>query len=80
MNLIKKGNFIPFVGFSFNGIHSSSLGIVRVSSNNRYSISLNCNENITTNNLVGNGVEVSRVDMLGKPISLNIAFDSLTEE
>ena len=70
----------PYIGFSFNGVHSSTLNIKRVSSSDRYTKVLSPNQQITTNDLVGNGIEVSRVDLLGKTIDIPIAFDNVSQE
>jgi hypothetical protein len=74
----KKGDFI---GFTLNGVHSSELGIVRVSEGSRYQETLLPEFSNKTMNVPG----ADRTDYLGmeytqKPIPLSIAFDSVTEE
>lgn len=69
-----------FLGFSFDGIHSSRLGITRVSDGNRYNESL-------TPEIEDKIISVPGEDgsyffgslYRNKPITLSIAFDSLNE-
>lgn len=73
-----KGDFI---GFTFGGIHSSELGINRVSNGSRYTETLLPEFSNKTMNVPG----ANRVDYLGmeytqKSFPLDIAFDSVTEE
>ena len=75
-----KKQWEPFIGFEFNGVHSSQLNIKRVSSGDRYNLNIVPQQEVITNSLSGNGVEVARVDLLGKEFNINIAFDSMTEE
>lgn len=79
---INKRNFIgPFIGFTFNGIHSSDLGIVRQSDSDRY-----------TDNLIpvysdktvaipgGDGTYYFGSNFTQRVFDFSIAFDFLTEE
>ena len=75
-----KKQWEPYIGFEFNGVHSSQLNIKRVSSGDRYNLNIVPQQEVITNSLSGNGVEVARVDLLGKEFNVNIAFDSMTEE
>lgn len=75
---ILKGDYI---GFTFNGVHSSSLGIVRVSDGSRY------NENLlpsiqdkTIQVPGGDGMYYFGSYYTQKQISISYAFDALTEE
>lgn len=72
-----KGDFI---GFTFGGIHSSDLGIVRVSNGSRYTETLLPEFSNKTVNVPG----ADRTNYLGmeytqRPFPLEIAFDSVTE-
>ena len=75
-----KKQWEPFIGFEFNGIHSSQLNIKRVSSGDRYNLNIVPQQEVITNSLSGNGVEVARVDLLGKEFNIDIAFDNMNEE
>lgn len=75
---ILKGDFI---GFTYNGVHSSELGIVRTSDGSRF------NENLlptfTDKTAVASGVNETYyfgTQFTQKPTSVPVAFDSLTEE
>lgn len=75
-----KKQWEPFIGFEFNGVHSSQLNIKRVSSGDRYNLNIVPQQEVITNSLSGNGVEVARVDLLGKEFNIDIAFDNMNEE
>lgn len=75
-----KKQWEPYIGFEFNGVHSSQLNIKRVSSGDRYNINIVPKQEVVTNSLLGNGQEIGRVDLMGKEFNINIAFDSMTEE
>lgn len=73
--------YIDYAGFSFNGVHSSQLGIYRVSDGSRY------NENLlptiqdkTIPIPGGDGTYFFDSFYTQKPFNLQIAFDSLTEK
>ena len=70
-----------FTGFTFKGIHSSELNIVRVSMGSRYSDSLLPTHNDKTAQVPGaNGTYYFRTDYTQRNFPLNIAFDSVTEQ
>lgn len=71
----------PFIGFSFNGVHSSELGIVRVSDGSRY------NENLlptlqdkTVQVPGGDGQYYFGSNYGAKQFSISFAFDNMTKE
>ena len=69
-----------FMGFSFNGIHSSQLGITRVSDGDRYEEQLFPEINDRNNEIIGNDGELYfGSEFRNKPINIEIAFDSMTE-
>ena len=70
-----------YIGFSFNGVHSSDLGIMRISDGSRF------NENLlptiqdkTVQVPGGDGTYYFGSYYTQKPINISFAFDSLTEE
>lgn len=72
-----KGDFL---GFSFNGIHSSQLGFTRVSGGDRYNEALFPDISDRSSEIVGGDGELYfGSEYRGKPFSINIAFDSMTE-
>lgn len=72
-----KGDFL---GFSFDGIHSSSLGITRVSDGDRYEEALFPEIKDRSNEIVGNDGEIFYGSTYGPySFSISIAFDSMTE-
>jgi hypothetical protein len=73
-----KGDFI---GFSFNGIHSSDLGIIRTSNGSRYDDNLlPTSQDKTAAVPGGDGTYYWDTSHTQKPFNIPIAFDSLTEE
>lgn len=69
------------MGFSFDGVHSSRLGIVRVSNSDRYSEYLQPDFEDKILPIPGNdGQYYYGSDYREKRFSLSIAFDSMTEE
>lgn len=73
-----KGDFI---GFTFKGIHSSQLGITRVSEGSRYKVPLlpDIEDNVTQ--IKGRDGEIYyNSTYLSKTKEISIAFDSLTEK
>lgn len=70
-----------FTGFSFDGIHSSDLNIVRVSDGDRYKESLLPDFDDNTLAIPGrDGEFYFGSNYKNKPIELSIAFDSITEK
>lgn len=68
-----------FLGFSFNGIHSSTLGIVRVSSSNRYEEKLLPEFSSTTADRPNNdGQYVWGSNAIKRTINVNFAFVALS--
>ena len=69
-----------FLGFSFDGIHSSRLGITRVSDGNRYNESLTPELEDKIIPIPGkDGNYFFGSSYAGKPFTIQIAFDSLSE-
>lgn len=69
-----------FLGFSYNGIHSSNLGIVRVSDGNRLNESLfPTTQDKTVQVPGGDGAYYFGSFYTQKQITVSFAFDSLTE-
>ena len=69
-----------FVGFSFDGIHSSELGILRVSEGDRYEETLHPEiEDITVDIPGLDGNYFFGSNFKTRSISISIAFDSMTE-
>lgn len=72
-----KGDFISF---SYNGVHSTDLGIVHVSSSDRYADALLPTIQDKTVQVSGSdGTYFFGSYYTQRPITLNIAFDSMTE-
>lgn len=73
-----KGDFI---GFSFDGIHSSQLNIIRTSDGDRYDEELFPEINDRSNEIIGNdGENYFGSEYRKKSFSISIAFDSMTEK
>ena len=69
-----------FTGFSFNGIHSSTLGIVRVSGGDRYKEELQSEVRDKTVEIPGNDGDYYYWSTYGpRTHNIEIAFDSMTE-
>jgi len=69
-----------FLGFEFGGVHSSELGITRVSDGDRYNEDLHPEIKDRTAEVPGvNGEYYFGSDYGTKSFSINIAYDSLTE-
>ena len=69
-----------FTGFSFNGIHSSRLGITRVSNGDRYDEELYPEISDRTGEIVGNdGENYYGSEYRAKNFTIEIAYDSMTE-
>lgn len=74
----QKGDFI---GFSFDGIHSSELGIVRTSEGSRYNDNLLPNIQDSTVEVPGkDGMYYFGSSFKQREFNISIAFDSLTED
>lgn len=72
-----KGDFL---GFTYNGIHSSDLGIIRTSQSNRYTTNLSPSFTDQTNKLTGmDGTNFFGSTHTSQPIPISFAFDDLTE-
>lgn len=70
-----------FIGFTFNGIHSSDLGIIRVSGGDRYNETLLPEfEDKTAEIVGGDGSYYFGSFFKNKSIKINVAFDHLTEQ
>jgi predicted phage tail component-like protein len=70
-----------FTGFTFGGVHSSDLGIIRVSGGDRYEEQLHPEIKDRTAEVPGlNGDYYFGSDFGPKSFDIEIAFDSLTEE
>ena len=70
-----------YIGFSFGGVHSSELGIVRVSDGSRFEENLLPNFQDKTATVSGkDGIYYFGSDNQQKEITLSFAFDHLTEE
>lgn len=73
-----KGDYI---GFTFNGVHSSELGLVRVSNGSRYEVDLLPPLQDKTVQVAGrDGAVYFNSQYNAKPIKVPVAFDNLTEE
>lgn len=69
-----------FVGFSFDGIHSSELGILRVSEGDRYEETLHPEMEDLKTEIPGlDGNYYFNSDFKTRSIQISIAFDSMTE-
>lgn len=72
---------IDFCGFQFNGVHSSDLNIVRVSNGSRYNEDLvPAFQDKTAQIEGGDGTLFWESFYSQRPFSIQIAFDSITEE
>lgn len=70
-----------FIGFSFDGVHSSELGIIRTSDGSRYNYNLLPSFQDKTSQVQGqNGTLYFGTQLTQRPFDINIAYDSLTEE
>ena len=70
-----------FIGFSFNGTHSSELGITRVSNGSRYEEDLLPSSQDKTAIIPGgDGTYYWETNFTQKPFNIPIAFDNLSEE
>lgn len=70
-----------FIGFSFDDVHSSDLGVLRVSDGSRYNeYLLPTSQDITVQVPGGDGTYYFGSYYTGKPFPISIAFDSLTEK
>lgn len=70
-----------FIGFTFNGVSSEELGIMRVSDGDRYDETLSPEINDRTSEVPGrDGQYYFGTDYGAKPISVSFAYDDLTEK
>ena len=73
-----KGDFISF---SYNGVHSTELGIVHVSSSDRYADALLPTIQDKTTQVPGNdGTYFFGSNYTQRPITIDVAFDEVTED
>lgn len=73
-------NYGDFCGFTFNGTHSTTLGIIRVSDGSRYNDTVIPNFQDKTVQVPGvDETYFFKTDYQQKPISIKVAFDSMTE-
>lgn len=72
---------IDFLGFTFNGVHSKrDLGIVRVSSNNRYNTNITPQVSDSTQTITGNdGAVLFNSTFKSMTFTIDFAFDHLTD-
>ena len=78
MSRVRKS--MDFCGFQFNGVHSSELGILRVSNSSRYDENLVPQFSDKTAQIPGgDGMLYWDSFYTQKPFSINIAFGDLTE-
>lgn len=71
---------LDFIGFTYNGQHSSSLKLLRVFSGNREQLSLSPTlEEVTSNVPGGDGQYYFGTYYRGQVFNLNLAYDSLEE-
>lgn len=71
----------PYLGFWFNGHHSSEFNIVRVSTSNRYSEDMSPDiKDIVVERPGGDGSYYFGSTYQSKNFTVNFAFDSMTEE
>lgn len=75
-----KRDDLDFIGFRFNGIHSSDLNIVRVSDGSRYNEDLTpAFQDKTAQKVGSDGTLYWESFYTNKPFPISFAFDSLTE-
>ena len=73
-----KGDFL---GFSFNGIHSSDLNIVRINTGSRADMPLSPNFKDSTVEIPGaNGIYYFDTQIQQFPFTINFAYDNINEE
>ena len=71
---------LDYVGFTFNGLHSSQFGILSVTSGNRYAQDLlPSSQDVSANIEGGDGSYYFGSNLKERTFSLNLAFDSVTE-
>ena len=69
-----------YIGFTYNGVHSSDLGICRVSDGSRFTESLLPNSQDKTVQVPGgDGMYFFGSHFTNKVININFAFDNLNE-
>ena len=70
-----------FTGFTFNGVHSSELGLTRVSDNSRYTENLYPTIQDKTVQVPGaDGTYYFGSFYTQRPINISVAFDDINEE
>lgn len=69
-----------FISFTFDGVHSSELGIVRISGGERYEDALTPSSSLQTTTVPGgDGTYYFGMNYTQRSINMNFAFDSLTQ-
>lgn len=78
--MARKKRLVDFCGFQFNGVHSSELGLTRVSDGSRYNEDLVPGFSDKTAQIPGgDGMLYWESFYSSKPWNINVAFDDLTE-
>lgn len=78
---MRRINKIDYAGFTFNGIHTSQLGLYSVSNGDRYSRDLSPSWNLKTSTDGGrHGTTYFGYQYTQKTINMTLATDSMTEE
>lgn len=71
----------PFLGFTYNGRHSSELGIVRINTGNRAEVPLSPSFKDSTAEVPGGkGLYYFNTQIQQRQFTINFAYDDLTEE
>ena len=71
----------PFLGFTYNGRHSSELGIVRINTGNRAEMSLSPSFKDSTGDVPGGkGLYYFNTQIQQRQFTINFAYDDLAEE
>ena len=71
----------PFLGFTYNGRHSSELGIVRINTGNRAEMPLSPSFKDSTAEVPGGkGLYYFNTQIQQRQFTINFAYDDLTEE
>lgn len=78
---MEKYDNMDFIGFSFRGVHSSTLNIVRTSNGNRYTTPINSTLKEETVSPGGmDGMYLFGVYVTDKSFTISFAFDNLTDD
>lgn len=80
-DIVKKLLFGPYVGFFFNGHHSSEFGICRVADGDRYTINLAPSYNDSTSERTGwDGTWYEKTEIVSETFDINFASDVIDQE